>query len=250
VDDHAGWVRDELLAPPAGRVNPGQEAGQHRPARVGQPDLAGHLDETWQQPHQHRHVALLVQHVGGQDQVPWRGREQGLWSVEGAHGRLEGHAVAGRVGGGEHGRLRRPVDSQDAGPGQGRGHPDQAQPAAELQHPTAGQRSAGDRLGKGGTGGPQLGPEWEAILIRVVLGQEFVQDGVAITRTKHGHGAPGEQHGVLHHVRRRTRRHPWGRRRRRRGSPLHGAKLPQPAAASSHPAAVGGPGYSWHHGFG
>ena len=115
---------------------------------------------------------------------------------------------------------------QDAGSGQGGGHAGQAQPAAQVHHPPAGQGLAGRGPGQGDAGRPHLGPEGQAVLVRVVLGQELVQDGVAVTGTEDAYRPAGEEEGLLDNVGGRARRQPGRRRQRRMGSGVHGVKLP------------------------
>jgi hypothetical protein len=58
---------------------------------VGQPHLAGAIDQSWQQSQQHREVPWLVQHVSGDHPVPGRPGKQRPGLVECAHGGLQRH---------------------------------------------------------------------------------------------------------------------------------------------------------------
>ena len=187
---------------------PARNRSRIGPARVGQPHRPGVVDQSRQQPQQLGDVPRLVQHVGGDHQIPWRPGQQRLGLVEGADGGLHPHTVVGGVGGHERGRLRGQVGGQDPGAGQGGGDADQAEAAAQLEHAPTGQRLTADDPGQGDAAGPQLGPERQPVVARVVLGQDVVQDRVGVARPEHAHRAPPEHERLLDHVRRRPRRQP------------------------------------------
>ena len=79
-----------------------------RAAGVGEPDLAARVDQARQQRQQRLAVALLVEHVGGQHEVPGRARDERLGLRPRAAQRLERQPVALRVAQRERDRVLAP----------------------------------------------------------------------------------------------------------------------------------------------
>jgi len=187
-------VRHRVDAPASGgRL---EEARCGRPARIGEPDLSPSGRQARQQRDQRRDVALLVEHVGGEHQGPWRAERLGSAGPP-EQPRRECNAVALGVARCHRDGFRRPVGRQHAAAGRRGGDRRQPETAAELDRAAPCEGSPGDHAGKRERARPQLGPVGHEL---VAFERLLSEQCLAVARREQQQLAIGECHHVFDQV--------------------------------------------------
>jgi signal transduction histidine kinase len=155
------------------------------------------LAELRQQPQERVGVALLVEQVRTQHEVPRRAGQDRLRLVPRAAQHVERDAVPRGVLPCQLDGVGRPVRGEHPTSGEDRRHAGKRQPAAELERAGTVQRAARHVLGERDAARPQLGPVREELLVLEGL---LVEQRLAVARAQDGEVAPGEHDRLLHQV--------------------------------------------------
>ena len=134
-------------------------------------------------------VALLVEHVGAEDEIPGRAREQHGGLVPAHTFDAQGDAVARGVLAQQPDRVLRPVGGQDVAAGERGGERGQAEPGAELEHTLAVELESGDHARKVDAARPELGPVGQEL---VLVERALVDQLVGARRSQHDELAAAE----------------------------------------------------------
>ena len=166
----AGVPQVALLQAPSVLPEQVEEERGVGPPRVGDQRLAARREEAGEQGGEGHPVALLVEQVGAHHEVVGGGVGQGRRWVGPVdqHGRHV-HARLGGVGVDEGQRLPVPVGRQRLGAAERGDDRGEADAAAQLDHPAAGEVAAGELAREDPGAGPELRPVGQPLVARVVV---------------------------------------------------------------------------------